>query len=94
MGGANGYHAGLGIIRMLGQTRCVAEGERINYPEESESNRTCHCFRRCFAHTGTGGNKCEFEGLDIPVSHGFLVVRELVSPVIIGVDFLGQHSLH
>ena len=37
--------------------------------------------------------KVNFEGLDSPVSHTFLVVRELVFPVIIGVDFLRQHGL-
>ena len=37
--------------------------------------------------------RVSFDGLESPVSHSFLVVKSLISPVIVGVDFLQQQHL-
>ena len=37
--------------------------------------------------------RVNFDGLESPVLHSFLVVKDLVSPVIVGVDFLRQQGL-
>ena len=38
-------------------------------------------------------SRVSFDGLESPVSHSFLVVKSLISPVIVGVDFLQQQHL-